>query len=807
MKLFHRIAITTLGVVLAGSSAACLALCNRGDAKMAKAADTYEYNLYSGTLTAGDYILYYNGKAMKNTISSSRFNYLEVTPTSNKITTDDTSIVWTLAVSGDYWTIYSGAVSKYAASTGGANKAALETDGTIDKSLWKVTGSSTYDFENKANKAASVNAMLRNNGTYGFACYAAGTGGALSLYKKGNKVTNVPATGVSITASKTSLDYSEELQLSATVTPNDATDKSVTWSSSDPNAVSVDNTGKIIAVGEGSSVITASANGGESVTDTVTITSNMNNTNAYVDVLNRATTGISGNSYTPWSGKSATNASHSTTVYQGNTNGANDSIGISDANNRGFVVSNPYGLAKKVAVSWNSNSLSSRTLNIVGSNSAINLDELTKETETVATLVHGTSSEVSLGAGYRFLGFISSNGALYLNSIAIYWDANLVPSVDLSGDTNVVLGDTATFTATRTNSSDEIKWYINDVLVESGISVDGNTSTMQYTPSAAGDDVIKVILGSDVDTKTLTLHTIAKKVFEKVTALSQITDGSQVILVGKKTVDEVEHTYVANRYTAGDYLTSTEARMEGNDIVAIHTTAIFTVNYVADNGYTFEDGGKYLDATGGTNNNQLKETSSPTAQYWNLDFDPEKNLLTNVNVTESENTFRGYARFNTTSNGFSCYQSATQHAIELYKLKAPASDYYAEDFAQDFLDATDSICAASDHGNKTALTSVWNTFKTTKLGLLDSDNILVLKETVADESGDVIARAMARYDHICKAYSFENFLNRSSANHLNHISILNINGGNGTLLIAIMSTVVVISLAGVFFIIRKRKHQ
>ena len=37
---------------------------------------------------------------------------------------------------------------------------------------------------NKKNTVNNVNANLRKNGTYGFACYATSTGGALSLYKK-----------------------------------------------------------------------------------------------------------------------------------------------------------------------------------------------------------------------------------------------------------------------------------------------------------------------------------------------------------------------------------------------------------------------------------------------------------------------------------------------------------------------------------------------------------------------------------------------------------------------------------------------
>lgn len=142
-----------------------------------------DYELYSGSLTEGDYIMYYDGKAMNTTVSSDRLQYEEVTPDEDIITTTDESIIWHISASGDYWTIYNAAAEKYAASTGAKNKAQMLADGTDDKSLWTVSGTSTYEFVNKQNTTNSVNANLRNNGTYGFACYSTDTGGALSLYK------------------------------------------------------------------------------------------------------------------------------------------------------------------------------------------------------------------------------------------------------------------------------------------------------------------------------------------------------------------------------------------------------------------------------------------------------------------------------------------------------------------------------------------------------------------------------------------------------------------------------------------------
>ncbi len=142
------------------------------------------YSLYSGSIVEGDYIIVYDGNAMNTTVSSNRLQYSAVTITNGDITDPDASIVWHIAKSGDYWTIYNAAAEKYAAGTGTKNQAQMLASGTDDKSLWTASGTSTYEFVNKAHAGKSINANLRKNGTYGFACYSTSTGGALSLYKK-----------------------------------------------------------------------------------------------------------------------------------------------------------------------------------------------------------------------------------------------------------------------------------------------------------------------------------------------------------------------------------------------------------------------------------------------------------------------------------------------------------------------------------------------------------------------------------------------------------------------------------------------
>lgn len=142
------------------------------------------YSLYSGDITEGDYVIYYDGKAMNTTTTTNRLQYKEVTPSDDKIADPVAAIIWHISASGDYWVLYNEAEGLYAVSTGNKNQATTANEAG-DKGLWTITETDgTYEIVNVSNSAASINCNLRNNGTYGFACYSTQTGGALSLYKK-----------------------------------------------------------------------------------------------------------------------------------------------------------------------------------------------------------------------------------------------------------------------------------------------------------------------------------------------------------------------------------------------------------------------------------------------------------------------------------------------------------------------------------------------------------------------------------------------------------------------------------------------
>ncbi len=77
--------------------------------------------------------------------------------------------------------------------------------------------------------------------------------------------------GVSLNTDRISMKVGESATLYATVSPNDATNKKVAWSSSNPSVVVVTSSGKVTGVSEGTAVITVTTEDGQK-TDTCVVT-------------------------------------------------------------------------------------------------------------------------------------------------------------------------------------------------------------------------------------------------------------------------------------------------------------------------------------------------------------------------------------------------------------------------------------------------------------------------------------------------------------------------------------------------------
>ena len=156
---------------------------------------TYEdYSLFTGDIVEGDYIVYYNGNALKAAISSNRMENEPISPDNDIISTNNDAIVWHIAPSATsgFYTFYNAREDGYLAATSNNNQAQLLNNGTGDLALFTITNNAgQYDVVNKSNER-----FLRQNGASGWAMYAENTGGRLKLYYKDPRTPFTPPASV-----------------------------------------------------------------------------------------------------------------------------------------------------------------------------------------------------------------------------------------------------------------------------------------------------------------------------------------------------------------------------------------------------------------------------------------------------------------------------------------------------------------------------------------------------------------------------------------------------------------------------------
>ena len=142
-----------------------------------------------------------------------------------------------------------------------------------------------------------------------------------------------------------------------------------------------------------------------------------------VDVLNQDLFGVSGSSYTDFSGKTG----NSGAVYAGQCAASYGSIQLrSNNNNSGVVTTATGGKVKKVAVTWNSNTAAGRKLNIYGKNeaysAATDLYDTAKQGTLLGSVTCGSTIEITVTEDVKFVGFRSDSGAMYLDEVQITWE-------------------------------------------------------------------------------------------------------------------------------------------------------------------------------------------------------------------------------------------------------------------------------------------------------------------------------------------------------------------------------------------------
>lgn len=196
-----------------------------------------------------------------------------------------------------------------------------------------------------------------------------------------------------------------------------------TTDGTDPSSSNTRIQGNAVTIASAMTIKAYATKDGYKPSDVATATYTLKNSGPITDILNQDLTGVTGTSYSVWSGKK----SNSSAVYAGQSATGNNSIQLrSNNNNSGIVTTTTGGKVTKIKVTWNSNTQSGRTLNIYGKNSAYSaatdLYSSSNQGTLLGTIVYGTSTELVVTGDYEYIGMRSASGAMYLEKVEITWE-------------------------------------------------------------------------------------------------------------------------------------------------------------------------------------------------------------------------------------------------------------------------------------------------------------------------------------------------------------------------------------------------
>lgn len=164
----------------------------------------------------------------------------------------------------------------------------------------------------------------------------------------------------------------------------------------------------------------------------------------------------------------------------------------------GIVTTTSAGFVKEVEVEWNTGTSSGRTLNVYGSHTPYSSSKDLYSTSTQGTLlgaiVCGTSNKLTISGNYEYVGVISSDNAIYLDSVTFTWHTGEVTPVCADPEiifySNTVAISCATdgaliyYTTDGTNPSVSSAQYSSPFVIDHDITVKAIAVKNGFTSSA-----------------------------------------------------------------------------------------------------------------------------------------------------------------------------------------------------------------------------------------------------------------------------------------------------------------------------------
>lgn len=133
-----------------------------------------------------------------------------------------------------------------------------------------ITSNTTSNIE--SNISSNITSNIESNITSNIISNVTSNVVKSNSNKTSNTQSKVSVNDVKLSSTKLTMTVGDTKSISATVTPSNATNQAVTWSSSNSSIVSVDQTGKITGVGVGTATITAKTkDGNKTASATITV--------------------------------------------------------------------------------------------------------------------------------------------------------------------------------------------------------------------------------------------------------------------------------------------------------------------------------------------------------------------------------------------------------------------------------------------------------------------------------------------------------------------------------------------------------
>lgn len=476
------------------------------------------------------------------------------------------------------------------------------------------------------------------------------------------------------------------------------------------------------------------------MTTTYTITVYAKDTRFYTDTLNQSVTGITGNSYTDFSNKTAGNSG---ARYAGNCAGLNSSIQLNYAKDkyRGVITTTSGGNLRKFTINWYSGTSASAAVEVYGRNTAYtSTTELYSDPGTLIDTINAGDNDVHFVSDrYAYVAIKpAGSAASYLSSVSFTWSPAPV-SIDIEDYTTELevgapfsFGGTATITYSNGNTKD----------VTSDCTFSG------YDLSAAGVTTVTVSCEGLTTSYLVTVTASNDNVFQLVSDASELRDGDQIILAyGGKALGSTQN--YNNRAAVDVAVTSDEITYDedsGIEILILEKSDSSWALHCSSDGYLYAAGTKAKE-------NYLK--TRDTAALWTISISNGE-----ASIVANDHSYSRNLRYNPNSgnNIFSAYadDSSIQNKPSIYKSYRSEADNYGHKFLTEY---------TSCDPNGSSSTINWSNAKTAYNGLTATAKG-ILTSTPAGKSTYDYQKCVTLYDYIVGKYrtsTYEDFMSRDPA--------------------------------------------